>query len=46
MKIDLHHGSLSRQVREETETVLRDGMPGIVVCTSSLELGLDMVPLI
>ena len=42
MKIDLHHGSLSRQVREETETILRDGKPGIVVCTSSLELGLDI----
>ena len=42
MKIDLHHGSLSRQVREETETILRDGVPGIVVCTSSLELGLDI----
>ena len=42
MKIDLHHGSLSRQVREETETILRDGVPGIVVCTSSLELGLDL----
>ena len=42
IKIDLHHGSLSRQVREETETILRDGTPGIVVCTSSLELGLDL----
>ena len=42
MNIDLHHGSLSRQVREETETILRDGRPGIVVCTSSLELGLDI----
>ena len=42
MRIDLHHGSLSRQVREETETILRDGTPGIVVCTSSLELGLDI----
>ena len=42
IKIDLHHGSLSRQVREETETILRNGIPGIVVCTSSLELGLDI----
>ena len=42
IKVDLHHGSLSRQVREETETILRDGVPGIVVCTSSLELGLDI----
>jgi len=42
MRIDLHHGSLSRQIREETESILRDGIPGIVVCTSSLELGLDI----
>jgi len=40
--IELHHGSLSRQVREETEYTLREGKPGIVVCTSSLELGLDI----
>lgn len=40
--IEMHHGSLSRQVREETELTLRQGKPGIVVCTSSLELGLDI----
>jgi ATP-dependent Lhr-like helicase len=40
--IELHHGSLSRDVREETESVLREGRRGIVVCTSSLELGLDI----
>ena len=42
MNIELHHGSLSRQVREETESILRTGRSGIVVCTSSLELGLDI----
>jgi len=42
MNIELHHGSLSRQVREETEGILRNGRSGIVVCTSSLELGLDI----
>ena len=42
MNIELHHGSLSRQVREETEGILRTGRSGIVVCTSSLELGLDI----
>jgi len=42
MNIELHHGSLSRQVREETEGILRTGKSGIVVCTSSLELGLDI----
>lgn len=40
--IEVHHGSLSRETREETETKLRGGMTGIVVCTSSLELGLDI----
>lgn len=42
LNIELHHGSLSRQVREETENSLREGKKGIVVCTSSLELGLDI----
>ncbi len=40
--VELHHGSLSREVREETEISLREGKHGIVVCTSSLELGLDI----
>ena len=40
--IELHHGSLSKEVREETEMSLREGKHGIVVCTSSLELGLDI----
>ena len=42
LNIELHHGSLSRQVREETENSLKEGKRGIVVCTSSLELGLDI----
>ena len=40
--IELHHGSLSRESREEAEESLREGRRGIVVCTSSLELGLDI----
>jgi ATP-dependent Lhr-like helicase len=40
--IHIHHGSLSKEVREETENLLRSGFVGIVVCTSSLELGLDI----
>ena len=40
--IEVHHGSLSRETREETEKKLRQGLEGIVVCTSSLELGLDI----
>ncbi|MFQ5475760.1 MAG: DEAD/DEAH box helicase [Nitrosopumilus sp.] len=42
IEIELHHGSLSKEVREETELTLREGRRGIVVCTSSLELGLDI----
>ncbi len=42
IKVELHHGSLSREVREDTEASLREGKKSIVVCTSSLELGLDI----
>ncbi|HLG37994.1 MAG TPA: helicase-related protein, partial [Nitrososphaera sp.] len=42
IKVDVHHGSLSKEMREETEYTLRSGEAGIVVCTSSLELGLDI----
>jgi len=41
MNIEFHHGSISKQVREESESILRSGSSGIVVCTSSLALGLD-----
>jgi ATP-dependent Lhr-like helicase len=40
--VDVHHGSLSKTSREETEYKLREGHAGVVVCTSSLELGLDI----
>jgi ATP-dependent Lhr-like helicase len=42
IKVDIHHGSLSRDIREEAEDKLKTGSAGIVVCTSSLELGLDI----
>lgn len=38
----VHHGSLSRESREEAELKLKSGEAGIVVATSSLELGLDI----
>lgn len=40
--VEVHHGSLSKESREITEGMLRTGDAGIVVCTSSLELGLDI----
>jgi len=43
-KIALHHGSVDRAVREEVETRLRDGSILCVVCTGSLDLGVDFSP--
>ncbi|MEM1524763.1 MAG: DEAD/DEAH box helicase, partial [Nitrososphaerales archaeon] len=40
--IEVHHGSLSREIREDTEVKLRMGEAGIVISTSSLELGIDI----
>jgi ATP-dependent Lhr-like helicase len=41
-KVGVHHGSLSRAVRIETEMRLKEGALNAVICTSSLELGLDV----
>ncbi|QDT09272.1 ligase-associated DNA damage response DEXH box helicase [Planctomycetes bacterium K23_9] len=40
-KIALHHGSLDRSVRSWVESGLRAGSLRAVVCTSSLDLGVD-----
>ena len=38
-----HHGNLSREVREDAESRLRDPhSPATVICTSTLELGIDI----
>jgi ATP-dependent Lhr-like helicase len=42
--IALHHGSLSRDVRDWVEAGLREGRLRCVVCTSSLDLGVDFSP--
>jgi len=42
--IALHHGSLDREVREWVEKALDDGRLKAVVCTSSLDLGVDFRP--
>lgn len=42
--IALHHGSLDREVREWVELGLKSGALKAVVCTSSLDLGVDFLP--
>ena len=43
-EIALHHGSIDRQVRQEVEARLRAGTIRCVVCTASLDLGVDFSP--
>jgi ATP-dependent Lhr-like helicase len=43
-QIALHHGSIDRKMREEVESRLRTGSIKCVVCTSSLDLGVDFSP--
>ena len=38
----LHHGSLSRDLRLETEHELKSGRPVTAICTSTLEMGIDL----
>jgi ATP-dependent Lhr-like helicase len=42
--IALHHGSLDRDIREWVEDGIRDGRLRCVVCTSTLDLGVDFTP--
>ncbi|MFQ3662828.1 MAG: ligase-associated DNA damage response DEXH box helicase [Chloroflexaceae bacterium] len=42
--IALHHGSLAPEARARVEDGLRDGRLRCVVCTSSLDLGVDFSP--
>lgn len=42
--IALHHGSLEKAVRQEVELGLKEGWLRAVVCTSSLDLGVDFSP--
>lgn len=40
--VRVHHGSLSKEIREEVEQDFHSGSVKAVVCTSSLELGIDV----
>lgn len=42
--IAMHHGSISRELRDWVEDALYDGRLKAVVCTSSLDLGVDFRP--
>lgn len=42
--IALHHGSMDRETREWVEDGIRDGRLRCVVCTSTLDLGVDFTP--
>ncbi len=41
LPIGIHHGSLSREQRERVEQAMTDGKLRAVVCTGSLDLGID-----
>jgi ATP-dependent helicase Lhr and Lhr-like helicase len=43
-EIAIHHGSLERKTRDFVEDALRAGTVRCVVCTSSLDLGVDFTP--
>lgn len=40
----MHHGSISKDIRHWVEDALYDGRLKVVVCTSSLDLGVDFQP--
>ncbi|TVQ50480.1 MAG: ligase-associated DNA damage response DEXH box helicase [Phycisphaerales bacterium] len=43
-EVALHHGSLDRELRSEVESMIDLGRMRCVVCTSSLDLGVDFSP--
>ena len=43
-RIALHHGSLDKNIRRRVEEGLKSGEFNCVVCTSSLDLGVDFSP--
>jgi ATP-dependent Lhr-like helicase len=42
LPVRVHHGSLSKEIREDVEQEFQAGRVKAVICTSSLELGIDV----
>jgi ATP-dependent Lhr-like helicase len=38
----VHHGSLSKDLREAAEAILKSGVPTTALCSSTLEMGIDI----
>ena len=38
----VHHGSIAKDLREETEAALKSGVPTTAICSSTLEMGIDL----
>lgn len=38
----IHHGSVAKEVREEAEAALKSGVPTSAICSSTLEMGIDI----
>lgn len=41
-RFHVHHGSLSRAIREDVERAMKDAPPDTAICSSTLEMGIDI----